>query len=134
MAQTNQILKDALAVVEQLPIKLQRQLAERVLAATVAEEETLVVRFQRLSALKQARLTELMDKNNEGRLTRAEKPELRRLSEAVDQVTLVNSKALARVLHPEVFNAAGKPVRNRLRGALNSVPVKHQAKRRVDQK
>ncbi len=134
MAQTNQVLKEALAALEQLPLKLQRQLAERVLATTVAAEETLIVRFQQLSALKRARLTELMDKNNEGRLTRAEKPELCRLSEEVDRVTLSNSKALARVLHPELFNAAGQPVRSRMRGALKSASVRHRAKRRVDQK
>jgi hypothetical protein len=64
MSQTNQALEVALAAAQQLPLKLQRQLAERLMAATAPEENTIAVYLHRLSPHKQARLADLMDKNN----------------------------------------------------------------------
>ena len=123
MKRTNQALKVALAAVEQLPPKLQRQLAEQVLAATTLGEELLVVYLQQLPAPAQARLAELMDKNNEGHLAPAERSELRRLGAKADEITVANSKTLARVLRPELFDERGRPIKGRLRAALGTAPA-----------
>jgi len=132
MKRTNPALKVALAAVEQLPPKLQRQLAEQVLTSTTSQEDLLVVYLHRLPASKQTRLKELMDKNNEGQLTVAEQSELKRLGERVDELVLANSKALARVLRPELFDERGQPVKRRLRLALKATSVRHNgAKRRA---
>jgi hypothetical protein len=113
MTQNNQALKVALAAAQQLPTKLQKQLAERLMKATAPEKNTVAVYLQRLSLSKQARLTKLMDKNNEGRLSQAEQIELQRLGSEVDQMLLTNSQALARALRPELFDEQGKPVKHR---------------------
>ena len=123
MVQNNQALKVALAAVEQLPINLQRQLAEQVLAATV-EEDLMIVYFQRLSPVSLARLQELMDKNNDGQLTRAERLELERLGAKADELMLKNSKSLARATRPELFDESGKPVKKRVQAALKSRATK----------
>lgn len=104
MAMNNQALKVALAAVEQLPVKLQRQLAEHVLLTT-AEEDLVVVYFKQLSTADESRLQDLMDKNNDGQLTPAERAELKRLGAKADQIMLENSKALARASRPELFKA-----------------------------
>ena len=101
MTQNNQALKVALAAARQLSLKLQRQLAEQLIAAATPDENTMVVYLQRLSPQKQARLAKLLDKNNEGRLSQAEQSELKRLGAEVDQMLLANSQALARALRPE---------------------------------
>lgn len=119
MTQSTQALKVALAAAQHLPLKLQRQLAERLIAATAPDKNTTVVYLQRLSPQKQARLAKLMDKNNEGRLSRAEQLELKRLGSEVDQMLLANSCALARALRPELFDERGRPVKSRFRRALS---------------
>ena len=119
MNQSNQALKVALAAARQLPLKLQRQLAERLIAATAPDENTIVVYLQRLSPQKQARLAKLMDKNNEGRLSEAEQLELKRLGSEVDRMLLANSHALARALRPELFDERGRPIKSRFRQALS---------------
>jgi len=116
---SNQALKVTLAAARQLPLKLQRQLAERLIAATAPDENTIVVYLQRLSPQKQARLAKLMDKNNEGRLSEAEQLELKRLGSEVDRMLLANSHALARALRPELFDERGRPIKSRFRQALS---------------
>jgi hypothetical protein len=134
MSQLNQALKVALAAVEQLPVKLQRQLAEQVLVRT-ADEYLAVVYLKRLSSADQARLQELMDKNNEGLLTRAERLELRRLGAKVDKIMLENSKSLARATRPELFDEKGKPIKSRIRAALKSDSLKQNgAKTRMSRR
>jgi len=113
MTQSNQVLKVALAAARQLPLKLQRQLAERLIAATTPDENTIVVCLQRLSPQKQARLAKLMDKNNEGRLSQAERLELKRLGAEVDQMLLANSQTLAHALRPELFDKRGRRIKSR---------------------
>ncbi len=66
MTQNNQALKVVLAAAQQIPPKLQKQLAERLMKASTPDTNTVVVSLQRLSPQKQARLTKLMDKNTEG--------------------------------------------------------------------
>ena len=124
MNESNRALKVALAAVQQLPLKLQKQLAERLIAVTAADENTIVVYLQQLSPRKQARLAKLMDKNNEGRLSQTEQLELKRLGSEVDQMLLVNSHALARALRPELFNQRGRPIKSRLRQDLSELSSK----------
>lgn len=107
MPKTNQALKVAMAAVEQLPRELQRRLAEQVLR-TVASDELLIVPLKRLSANESERLQELMDKNNDGLLTKSERVELQRLGAVVDQMMLENAKSLARIVRPELFDENGQ--------------------------
>jgi hypothetical protein len=65
--------------------------------------------LERLPLEKQARLRELMDKSNEGALTRTERKEITRLGLKVDQAMLSNSLVLARSLRPELFDKTGRP-------------------------
>lgn len=122
MSRTNQALEVAFAAVEQLPVKLRLELAERVMESVKDEEETLFVRFRWLSAKKQARLQKLMDKNNEGDLTSAERSELEQLGKEHDEIVLHNSKALARISHPELFDKKGRPIKRRIEAALKAMP------------
>ncbi|MGH7600656.1 MAG: hypothetical protein ACREOI_30230 [bacterium] len=114
-----------MAAVEQLPQKQQRELTKRLIATTVLEENTTVVFLQRLSPQKQARLAELMDKNNNDRLNRTERLEFQRLGSEVDQILLANSHALAQALRPELFDARGRPIKSRFRQALDAPTFRH---------
>ena len=118
MGQNHQALKVALAAVQQLPTKLQQQLAEQLLSALTSEKNTVVVSLQRLSPPKQVRLAKLMDKHNDGRLSQAEQKELQQLGVEVDQCLLANSQALARALRPELFDERGRPLKHRFQHAL----------------
>ena len=80
MAQNNQALKVALAAVQQLSLKQQKQLAERLISSTMSDQRTTVVYLHRLSPQKQARLTVLMDKHSENRLSQSERRELNGLA------------------------------------------------------
>jgi hypothetical protein len=53
------------------------------------------VRLRRLSAAKQLRLDELMDGNNEGRLTPAQRRELQGLVRETEEIALRNARRLA---------------------------------------
>ena len=114
MSQINQALEVALAAARQLPLKLQRRLAEQLIAdttdAAAPGENIIAVYLQRLPQQKQARLAKLMDKNNGGQLNQSEQSELERLGAEVDQLLLANSYALARALRPELFDQRGQPV------------------------
>lgn len=118
MAHTNQAFNVALAAVEQLPIKLQKELATKLLSATTNQEEILLVQLRRLSPTKQSRLAELMDKHTEGHLSRTELQELKRLNQEVNHLMLLNTEALTRAMHPELFNEKGQLVNRRVREAL----------------
>lgn len=129
MSQRNQALKVALAAVEQLPANLQRQLAEEVLQ-NVAAEDVLVIPLQRLAPAENDRLQELMDKNNDGLLTKAERQELEQLVAKVDQIMLENSRLLAFIKRPDLFDDNGNLVRRRLHAAAKAVAVKQNGERR----
>lgn len=135
MAQGNQALKVALAAVEKLPVKLRLELAERVMESVRDGEETLLIRFKWLSAKKQARLQELLDKNNEGVLTPAQKSELERLVEEHDEIVLHNSEAMTRISNPELFDKKGRPVKSRIKAALKALDAKgNRTHRRAEKK
>jgi hypothetical protein len=123
--QTDHALRVAMAAVEQLPRKQQRQLTERLIATTVLQENTTVLFLQRLSPQKQARLAELLDKNNDERLNRKERLELQRLALEVDQILLANSHALAQALRPELFDKRGRLIKSRFRQTLNAPSFRH---------
>jgi hypothetical protein len=123
MTQNNPAFKVALAAAQQLSPKLQKQLAEQLIMATNLDKDTTVVYLQRLSPRKQARLTQLMDKHNEGKLKPAEQLELNQLGSEVDQMLLANSHGLARALRPELFDERGKPMKRRFRQALRESPL-----------
>jgi len=128
----DQALNVAMAAVEQLPRKHQKLLVERLIAATVLHENTTVVYLRRLTPQKQARLAELMDKNNNRQLSRTEKLELNQLGAEVDQLLLENSRALAYALRPELFDQQGRPLKNRFRQAMNGSSVRHMKSSRKD--
>jgi hypothetical protein len=108
-----------MAAVEQLPPKHQKLLVERLISAAVLRENVTVVYLRRLAPEKQTRLAELMDKNNNRQLSRTEKLELKQLGVEVDQMLLDNSQALAYALRPELFDEQGRPIKSRLRQAIN---------------
>ncbi len=124
MPQHNQALKVALAAAQQLPPKLQRQLVEQLIMTTLPDRSAVMVYLQRLSPRKQARLTTLMDKHNEGRLSPLKRKELQRLGTEVDEVLLANSSALARALRPELFDERGKPVKRQVLSCSEGLVVK----------
>lgn len=115
MSQANRALTDAFAAAERLPLKLQRHLAEQLLAKTAGKNTTITVQLQRLPHEQQTRLAELMDKCNEGELSRSEQMELTRLGSEVDELMLANSVALARALRPELFDMKGRLITSRSR-------------------
>lgn len=130
MTQTSQALKVALAAARQLPPRLQKQLAEQLITAIMPDKHTTMVYLQRLSPQKQARLTKLMDKHNEGRLSQAERSELKRLGSEVDRMLLANSQALARALRPELFDERSRPTKQRFQKALRESSLKRAEPRR----
>jgi len=133
MAQGNQALKVALAAVEQLPANLQRRLAEHVLSS-VASDELLIVRLQRLTRDEQSRLQALMEKNNDGSLTKAERLELEKLGMKVDEMMLGNSRLIALATRPDLFDENGNPIKQRVRAALKSPAKKYSRKRKAGQR
>ncbi len=120
MVQNHQAWKVALAAVQQLPTKLQQQLAEQLLRKLRPEKNTVLVSLQQLSQQKQVRLARLMDKHNNGRLSQAEQKELQRLGVEVDQCLLANSQTLARALRPELFDERGRVLKRRFQQALKA--------------
>lgn len=112
MSQAHRALQVALAAAEQLPAREQRLLAERLLSAS-PEEGTVVVRLRRLPVEVQRRMSELLGKNSEGSISRAEHRELKRLVEDADRLTLENSRALARTLRPEATARKPRAARER---------------------
>jgi len=92
MSQPSEALRAALAAAERLPRRLQRQLAERLLASD-REDVAVSVHIRRLPLDRRARLEELMDKNNEGMLTKEEQTELVRLGSQVNEIMLANMNA-----------------------------------------
>ncbi|MEK6286192.1 MAG: hypothetical protein AABO57_10660 [Acidobacteriota bacterium] len=98
-------------------MRLRRELAERLLASTAPEQKTVTVHLRRLPLSKQSRLAKLLDKNTDGKLTKAERAELQRLGEEVDETMLSNSMALARAARPELFDVRGRLIKSRFRQA-----------------
>jgi cell shape-determining protein MreC len=79
----------------------------------IIDEEAYLFRLKRLSRLNQERLAVLMEKNNEGSLSKKEKEELRHLTDEVDRLVLENSIALVNALRPDEPRPASAPVKKR---------------------
>lgn len=120
MAQASDVLNVALSAAKRLPSNLQRELAERLLESASTDRDFVTVRLRRLAPRKQRRLSLLMDKANEGTLTRSELAEIQRLGAEVDETMLANSIALARAARPELFDVRGQLLKNRFRQSLSS--------------
>ncbi len=118
-----------MAAAEQLPLKLQRQLVQRLVAVTARDGRTTVVYLRQLSPQRRQRLAKLMDKNNEGQLSQVERSELKRLGAEVEHTLVANSRALARALRPELFDEQGWPIHHRFRQALRGVSAGHHPPR-----
>ena len=129
MGHPNQVLKEVMAAAEKLPVKQQQKLAVQLLAKSVDTENSVVLYLKRLSSQKQMRLVELMDKNNEGEISKAENAELQRLNEDVSQIMLDNSIALARTLRPELFDKRGRPIASRIEKELKEKSANLKARK-----
>ena len=134
MGHPNQVLKEVMAAAEKLPVKQQQELAVQLLAKSADTENSLVLYLKRLPSQMQMRLKELMDKNNEGLISKTEKEELRSLNEEVSQIMLDNSIALARTLRPELFDKHGRPITSRIERELKerSANLKARKKRKIE--
>src|SRR5215510_5041345 len=71
-------------------------------------ETTISVELQRLDVESQARLDWLLDQNNEGRLTPAEREELQGLVAQYENLLLQNTEALLRVTRPDLVCTDGR--------------------------
>jgi len=91
------MLDEAWAAAEQLPPELRRQLSRRLQEST-ADATVVLASLRRLPPLQLRRLSTLMDKNEDGRLTRAERRELEELGREADELMLENSRAIATAL------------------------------------
>ena len=77
-------------------------------------ETTIAVELQRLNGESQARLDWLLDQNNEGCLTLAERGELQGLVTQYENLLLQNTEALLRATRPDLVDASGRINRARL--------------------
>ena len=78
------------------------------------KETTIAVELQRLDVESQARLDWLLDQNNEGCLTPAEREELQSLVAQYENLLLQNTEALLRATRPDLVDASGRINRARL--------------------
>ncbi len=127
MTRSERAFRAALAAVEELRPRLQREIVRRLVALTTRDGHTTVVYLQQPSARRRQRLADLMDKSNAGRLTRAERAELNRLGAEVQRLMLANSQALACAARPELFDAGSEPVPHRFREALREASAMNVA-------
>jgi hypothetical protein len=82
-------------------------------------ETTIAVELQRLDVESQARLDWLLDQNNEGRLTPAERDALQALVTQYEHLLLQNTEALLRATRPDLVDASGRINRARLTKAAH---------------
>ena len=93
-------------------------------------ETTISVELQRLDAESQARLDVLLDQNNEGRLTPAEREELQGLVAQYEHLLLQNTEALLRATRPDLVDASGRISRARLtKAARRTADILRQSSR-----
>lgn len=97
---------------------------ERGKSTTTRKETNVTVQLRRLSKSKQSRLASLLDKSNDGTLTRTQRMELQKLCKEADDMMLANSMALARAARPELFDGRRKLINARFRQAFGSTSGK----------
>lgn len=84
-------------------------------------ETTIAVELQRLDAVSQARLDWLLDQNNEGHLTSAEREELQSFVAQYEHLLLQNTEALLRTTRPDLVDTSGQIDRARLTKAARRI-------------
>src|SRR5712691_13214733 len=94
---------------------------------------TVAVELQRLDVESQARLDWLLDQNNEGCLTPAEREELQGLVARYENLLLQNTEALLRATRPDLVGASGRINRARLtRAARHTARFLRQSRHTLD--
>lgn len=81
------------------------------------KKTTIAVELQRPDVESQARFDWLLDQNNEGRLTLAEREELQGLIAQYEHLPLQNTEALLQAARPDLVGTAGRINRVRLTNA-----------------
>jgi hypothetical protein len=90
---------------------------------------TISVELQRLDADSQARLDALLEQNNEGCLTPAEREELQDLVAQYERLLLQNTEVLLRATRPDLVDTSGKISRSRLtKAARRTADVLRQSR------
>ena len=110
----------ALAAAEALPPSAQRRLAEYLLQRSEEISHLVLVPLRRFAPDIQTRFEALMEANSEGRLTPEERSELSDLVAQYEQMMLLNSEALLRGTHPQLFDESGRLVQSRLDQAIRT--------------
>ena len=110
----------ALAAAEALPPSAQRRLAEYLLQQSEEITYLVLVPLRRFAPDIQTRFEALMEANSEGRLTPEERSELSDLVAQYEQMMLLNSEALLRGTHPQLFDESGRLVQSRLDQAIRA--------------
>ena len=119
MERPQSALRDAWAIATSLPLPERRTLAEQLLQESAGPgEELVVVVLHRFAPSAQARLDELLTKNNEGKLTSEERSELSELVAEYERTLLANTEALLRASRPGLFDATGRLVPSRVARAV----------------
>jgi hypothetical protein len=78
----------------------------------------ITVTLQRMDDQHQARLSELMEKNNEGTITTDERVELEKLVAWYEEIMLANSEILLAAARPDLVDATGRIDPKRLAKAV----------------
>lgn len=118
MTQIAKIMQNTLAVAEKLPLSARRQLAEKLLQQSSPNPYIIVIPFEQFDPTVVERLQYLMDRNNEGTISRGERRELAALVREDERMMLVNSQALLRMSRPDLFDERGHLVSARLDKAV----------------
>jgi hypothetical protein len=127
MSVVSKRFQTALAAAEALPPSAQRRLAEYLLQQS--EEITHLVSLRRFAPDVQTRFDTLMEASNEGTLSSEERAELSDLVAQYEQMMLLNSEALLRGTHPQLFDESGRLVQSRLDQATRT---RHPGRRTSD--
>lgn len=120
MSVASKRFQTALAVAEALPPSAQRRLAEHLLQQLEKVTHLVLVPLRRFAPDVQTRFDALMEASNEGTLTPEERTELSNLVAEYEQMMLLNSEALLRSTHPQLFNESGRLVQSRLDQAIRA--------------
>lgn len=130
VTETHMAFQDAQVAAQRLPLRLRRELAERLLASIASKQKSVTVHLRTLPRSKQSRLEKLLDKNTDGKLTKTERAELQKLGKEVDEAMLSNSLALARAARPELFDERGRLIKSRFQQTYGSVSTRVKGSRR----
>lgn len=120
MSVVSKRFQTALAAAEALPPSAQRRLAEHLLRQSEEATHLVFVPLRHFAPDVQTRFDALMEASNEGTLTPQERDELSDLVAQYEQMMLLNSEALLRGTHPQLFDESGRLVQSRLDQAIRT--------------